>query len=477
MKLRSIIPGALIGCFLAFVILSWWLLFRDERAIEGIENFYPFLDGSMFAIREFLLLFGLNVLPTIAFALVGAVAFGAYFLALKIDFSLKKSVVFALIFQAIVFLSYPVLSTDIFSYITSHRVFTEYGQNIWAVAPQNFPTDLYSEISDWIEHPSIYGAVKQIIYLPVALLSQVFGEDLIMTVVFYKSMALLFSVGTLFVLLKTLEGKSESHRARVVRMIFWNPLFVMEIIGSGHNDILMFFFMLLGILSWQKKWWLRSGVFFALAVQVKLIPILLVGFLGLKLLQDKRFVEICKFSGSFLMINILAFIYMNVSPLSFLERVTFNTTVYWQSLPSLFEKFLPELNLPFSLIFLIVLASLALLQLKKNWQPLQTTTIALLIYVSLFTSAFWNWYILWPLMLVVFTNNNKNRQLKKIILLMTMTSLMAYPILWLSHRFGFGNPAWNVLTYLMIFGLPLAIAYFLNTKKSEKLLHRTFTRG
>lgn len=462
-KREDSVVAVLITCFISFVILSWWLLFRDERALAAIESFYPFFEGRFFGVRELLLNYGLNLLPTIAFAFTALVAFVAYFLSLKINFSLRKSVALALIFHAIVFLSFPVLSTDIFSYIASHRVYSEYGQNIWTTAPDNFPEDPFGQLADWKEHPSVYGAANQLIYLPAARLVKLGGDDLLLAVLLYKAVATIFAAGTLAVVLKIISIYPKMDQAVLVRTIFWNPLVILEFLGSGHNDILMFFFLALGILSWQRKWWARAGIFLALAVQVKLIPIFVVVFLGLKLLQDKKFPEIAKFAGSFLLINTLALIYMNINLFDFLGRVAFNTTVYWQSMPSLFERFLPTFKFPFSLIFLLVLAALALLQIRKKWPPLKTATIALLLYVSLFTAAYWNWYILWPFMLAIFT---KDWQLKKIILLTTMTSLMAYPVLWLSHRFGFGNPVWSIATYLMIFAIPPIIVFF---NKIEKL--------
>lgn len=463
LKSKLFLKTTLVLSFIIFTTSSWWLLFRDERALSAIESFYPFLDGGLLQIRQVLLKYGLNVVPTIAFAVTGIWAFIAYFAALKVKFSKKSSILLAVIFQTIVFFSYPVLSTDIFSYVFSHRVFTEYGQNTWKVAPDRFSSDPFEQLADWKENTSVYGAVNQITYLPATVFG---GDDLIATIFLYKLTAAVFVAGTIWLVLKITEEKSDHEQAQIVRMFFWNPLFVLEFLGSAHNDIIMFFFLLAAIYYWQKKHWFFSGVFLALAVQVKIIPIIVFGFLALWLLQKKQLKNLVKFAASFLTVNLAAFAYMNINPLEFLQRVAFNNSVYWQSVPALFERLAPATNIPFALVFAIFGLFMIIWQIKKNRPPLETASITLLVYVAFFTSAYWNWYIFWAMIPAVFT---KNKQLIALTVLLTFGSLMAYPILWLSHRFFFGHPFWQIFTYAGIFILPIVFWWF-NKEKLENLM-------
>jgi hypothetical protein len=449
----------LTGTFLSFLILSWWLLFRDERALTAFEFFYPHLDGNFMGMRTVLLRYGLNVLPTLAFALTVLTAFGAYFLAITQNFSRRNSIILALVFQAIIFFSYPILSTDIFSYIFSDRVYTEYKQNVWQTSPDNFPSDPFEKLADWKDQSSVYGLVNHWLYLPAAILGD---DDLFKTVLLYKLVPTIFSLLSLMVVLRLVGNKPEQIRARVVRTIFWNPLFVLEMIGSGHNDILMIFFLLLSLWCWQNKKWLGAGLMLALSVQVKIIPVLVFFFFCLKLLQTKNLTALTKYAGVFITINLIAFWLMVVNPLDFLDRVAHNNTVYWQSLPSLLERFVPSFNLPFSLVFLLIILALSYLQIRKKWTPIQTSAMALMAYIMFFTTAYWNWYVFWPFILVVFT---QEKLLKKNLALMTMTSMLAYPLLWLSHRYGFGNPIWPIVTYLIVFAVPLGLTFLQTPKK------------
>jgi len=445
-------PLPLLGmCFAGFFFLSWILLLRDERAIPIYESLYPALSDSLTTTRVALLPYGLNILPTLAFAVMALVAFLAYIWSLRTSFSVQTVVKAAVTFQLLAFLSYPILSSDIFSYMSADRVYTEYGQNAWIVTPDTFPEDRFAPLADWKDQTKVYGAVNQIVYLPAAYLG---NDDVASTLVLYKLTTLVFALGSLVVFWKLTAGSKDKVRAVLLQTIFWNPLFVLEMAGNGHNDIIMIFFVLLSILLWKQQRWLWAGVTLALAVQVKLIPVVLFAYFAWYLLQKKNWAGLFRYSGAFLVINALSFLYMQVSPLQFLERVLYNNSVYWQSLPALAEKFWPGSDLPFGLILVGVGVGLACLQWMKKWHPIFTSALALLLYLLFFSSAYWNWYVLWVLVLIPFI---KESWLKRTILALSFTSLLAYPLLWLSLRYGFGNPIWPIVSYLWIFGVPVGV--------------------
>ena len=454
-RFQKTAPLLLAFCFLSFVVLSWWLLFRDERALAGIGSFYPEWGSRLVEIREWLLARSLNVLPTLIFGLTGILAFAAYWFSLHVNISRRTSIIFAVAFPLIVFFSYPILSTDIFSYIYSDRVLVEYGQNPWLVKPGVFPDDPFGLLADWTEQTKVYGLVNQIIYLPAAVLG---GGKLLPTVVTYKLVALIYLLLTLAIVIGLVRDLEEVKQANIIRALFWNPLLVLEFAGAGHNDIAMAFFLLLSLAAWQKNVMWLAGIILALSVQVKLIPLLIFGFFALSLLQKKQIRPLLDFGLGFAATNALAFLIIGISPLEFLSRVFYNTTVYWQSLPGLVSRFIPELGLPFSLIFIGVIAILAALQFKKNWSPIITSALALSIYLVFFNAANWNWYILLPFVLIMFAEGAG--KLKNYLLLATFTDLLAYPLLWLSHRFGYGHPGWEVAIYTIIFWIPLVLIKF-----------------
>lgn len=461
---RALLP-VLTLCFLSFTLLSWWLFFRDERALSGWESAYPVLSGQLWSLREWLLARGLNVLPTIAFAGVGILACVVSFLSLRSPFPRRTILKAAVLFQVITFLSYPILSTDIFSYMFSDRVFTEHQQNIWKVTPDTFH-DHFEPFADWKDQTKVYGAVNQILYLPAAYLG---NDDIFLTLLLYKATAAAFGVGCIWILLRLTKDLSEKQQSIVLQTILWSPLLLLETFGAGHNDIIMIFFLLVSLALWKEQRWALAGLFLGLSVQIKLIPILMFAFFALSLLQKKNLPALIRYGTAFLGVHIAAFLYMQVNPIEFLQRVLYNTSVYWQSLPAVVERFFPGQPVPFTLGLLLFGLALVYLQITQKWHPVFTTAVGLLVYLLFFAAAYWNWYVLWILALVPFL---KQTWIKNGILVFTFTSLMAYPLLWLSQRYGFGHPFWPILTWLWIFGVPVIslVAFFRKPDLLQKLV-------
>lgn len=451
-------------CLISFVALSWWLLFRDVRALSGFQALYPLFENQLNNFRTVLLGFSLNVLPTILFAFVGIISFATYFLLLKKNFLTKDVNKMAIIFQLIIFLSYPVLSTDIFSYVFSDRVATEYGQNKWLIAPNVYPNDKFEHFADWKEKTNVYGYVNHLIYLPANYLG---NDDVFTTILLYKITAMIFAVACVIVLNILLADRVDKERSFYLKLILWNPLFLLEILGSAHNDIFLIFFLLLSILFWMKKNWLLAGAVIAVSLQIKIISIIYFLFFSLQLFQKKKTIVLFSYLMAFFIINIFSFIFMRVDPITFVSRVVYNTQSYWQSLPGLFSMYLPAINKLSTFSFFVFGLGLIFIQLKKKWNPIQSSIIAILGYLFFFNGAYWNWYVLWVLFFVPFI---KNIYLRNLIVLLTLTSLLAYPLLWTSYRFGFGNPIWPIVTYLWIFGVPLGyLSYnYLQYNKGQK---------
>jgi hypothetical protein len=446
-------PVTLLVSFVGLTLLTWILFFREERALVGISRFLPGSEPFLSTTREQLLTLGLNTVPTLLFGLLAMVAFAAYFFSLSTQLHKKNTIIFAVLFQLIVFFSYPVLSTDIFSYIFSDRVFTEYGQNIWKVIPNTFSEDPYWLLSDWKDQTKVYGAVNQVIYLPAAIIG---GENLLLTVALYKLTAVLFAIATLFIFVKLIENRSEKDQSQAIKLLFWNPLFVLEIAGSGHNDIAMIFFFMVCLLLYWKKQWLWAGVTLALSVQIKLITAVFLIFVVVDFLRKKEWKAVLEFGAGFGVINLLAFWYMQVSPLDFLSRVMYNNTVYWQSLPSLVHKFWENEKSLFTPLMGMTGLTLIIYQWKKKLEPVLVTVLFLLAYLLFFSAAYWNWYVLWVLVLVPFI---KMKWLRVMILAFSFTSLFAYPLLWVSLRFGYSNILWSFVYYAWIFAVPMVVGY------------------
>ena len=449
-------PRILVGCFFIYTILSWILLFRDKRALTGISHFYPALSNFIFSSQQYLLHHGLNTIPTFIFALASVIAFYFYLKSLTVSISLKKTILYALLFQFILFLSYPILSTDIFSYIFSERVATVHHANIWHVKPDMFPSDPFSKIADWENTTNIYGGVHYVLYLLPSLIG---GNNLLLLLVLFKIVPAIFTIGTGYIVYLLLKNKKSDVVSSALRIVFWNPLVLLEIFSSGHNDSVMIFFSIASYYFFKKQWWFFSGIILALAVQVKLLPIVLCFFFVAALFRKKAYINCLQFLAGFVSVNALIFSMMQISPLEFLMRVAYNGGVYWQSLPNVLRYFVSGGNIVITLCFLLWLVFFIVRQWNSQANPVYSYAVVLLVYLLFVTAAYWNWYVLWVVSLIPLIDN------KKIILtslVFSCTSLLAYPLLWLSLRFGYQSLIWPFLTYGFIFGIPILFYLFMH---------------
>jgi hypothetical protein len=454
-SIQNILPWILVVCFFIYSILSWILLFRDKRALTGISHFYPAISDFLFSTQSYFLHHGLNTLPTFLFGIVSIIAFYYYLKSLTITISLKKTIVFGVIFQTILFLSYPILSTDIFSYIFSERVATVHHANIWHVKPAAFSTDPFAAIADWKDTTSVYGDVHYVLYLVPSLLGQ---NNLLLLTLLYKLIPALFALGTGYVLYLLFKLQKYESMSTGLRLVFWNPLFLLEIFGSGHNDSIMIFFTLLGFYFFKKNQWLTAGTILALAVQVKLLPIVLCFFLVISLLRKKAFMASLLFLAGFISINALLFSFMQISLLDFLARVAYNGGIYWQSFPNVIRYFFSGGSIVVTICFLLWLLFFVTRQWKQQSNPIYSYGIVLLVYLLFVSAAYWDWYVLWIVSLLPFINDKK---FTLTTLTFSCTSLLAYPLLWLSLRFGYQSLAWPFVTYIFIFGIPIFLYIFL----------------
>lgn len=411
--------------FLGYSLISGVLFFRDERALVVFNN------PVLWEIRDRLLILKLNTVPTLIFALILAGLFYFYFRQ-KEELNKKKIIFFAVMFQIIVFFSYPVLSTDIFSYILSDRIAVVYHQNVWQTRPDRFKTDPYFRLSDWTDQTRIYGGVNQIFYSAATSLS---GNGYVENIISHKAVVLIFVMLTLLLI--------------PAAVVFWNPLFIIETVGSGHNDIIMLFFTVLSLKLLNKDKTLLSALALGLATQVKTVPALLFVFLAIKLFSDLKIKKLLIFVSTYLATVLVVYYFMGINPLDTVTRTAGSINVYWQSLPMLIRS--PLLN--FGL--LIVLAVQAYRSLIYRVNAVEIFVQTMFFYLLFFLAAFWNWYPIWLLVLIPFLE--PGTKIKPYILALTASSMFGYVAYWVSLRLNYQLFIWPVIIYLTVLSGPLLL--------------------
>ena len=185
---------------------------------------------------------------------------------------------FGLLFGFTLVWLYPITANDLFRYVLRARIWAVYGASPMLAPPDAFPKDPYlpfaGEFGAWV---SGYGPLWELMaQVPVRLLgaTEMVGGSVslkILVLLCYLACAVLLGW---FVKPHVTLG---SGNASVTVLVFfaWNPLVLMQVMGNGHNDMVLMLFLVLGIAWWQRGHWWATTLALALAVAAK-APALLV---------------------------------------------------------------------------------------------------------------------------------------------------------------------------------------------------------
>lgn len=186
---------------------------------------------------------------------------------------------FSMLFVLTGFISYPLGSNDIFSYISTSRIVVVHEQNPYAVSYDDFKHDvLYEDVATiWSSHTSSYGPL----FIKISsLVSSIAGGNLLLNIYLFKTITLLSLFLSIF-----LVGKI-SGKPLPLFLYSWNPLVIFVFAFDAHNDIILILPMLLSMFYlFNKKTGqgffstkLLAWLFFVLALLVKYYGVILAPF-------------------------------------------------------------------------------------------------------------------------------------------------------------------------------------------------------
>ncbi|MCT4559897.1 MAG: hypothetical protein N4A41_00835 [Crocinitomicaceae bacterium] len=334
------------------------------------------------------------------------------------ELSTKTQLVLFLLASLPYFLSTPQLSVDFYRFLWDGTLLQK-GMNPFDFLPpealqkmtiSNCETlDLYSGISDLSkQNYTPYPTVNQWYFFWASKLG---GSLLFQT-----------NILRLLILTTVLVGWHYAKKnlsllvfpTQLINFLVFNPLFIIESIGNVHFEAVMISWMMVAIYFILQKKWLLGGLFLSIAIQIKLVPFLLLPFV----LRYFGWGKTVLFGGLILGLNILLFGFFIDSN---------NSTHFLQSLQLYFSSFefnsillYPYLNFgeikygwnltriyapklaQWSFFLLLTLAfyggEIDKHQLCKRW------LLASLIYLSL-SSTLHPWYWIFPLSLSLFYPN------------------------------------------------------------------------
>lgn len=167
---------------------------------------------------------------------------------------------FLLSTAAVLFISYPAFSNDMYNYIATARVTFLYRENPYLVMPIDIPNEPMLSFMHAANKTALYGPA----WIGMTAVPFVLGAgNLVLTLYAFKLLPLVWYL-LLFVQIRRSTGS-----------VFWasvfafNPLVITETLISAHNDVVMMSFAVFSLWNLQEKRYVRSFVQFVLSVFTK----------------------------------------------------------------------------------------------------------------------------------------------------------------------------------------------------------------
>src|SRR3989344_3738543 len=157
----------------------------------------------------------------------------------------EKAIWFVVIFIGILFIfSYSAFSYDIFNYIFDAKIITHYGQNPYIHKALDFPEDPMLSFMHWTHRTYPYGPSWLFLTVPISFIG---FSYFVPTFFLFKGLIILCYIGTAYYLQKIAEKLRPGTGITALVAFALSPLIIIESLVSSHNDIVMMFFVLLGI--------------------------------------------------------------------------------------------------------------------------------------------------------------------------------------------------------------------------------------
>lgn len=170
--------------------------------------------------------------------------------------------------------AYPVNATDIFGYVIRGRIAGVYGESPFAVPAATFVGDPFMPlVGEWAGLTTPYGPLWE---LPAAGLMAISGDNLLLSVLLFKGLALAAFLATTALIWSLLP--IGTIRAAYTLLWAWNPGLLLTFILDGHNDAVMIFWLVLGLWAARRERPTVGFLVMILAVLTKPVAVLALPF-------------------------------------------------------------------------------------------------------------------------------------------------------------------------------------------------------
>lgn len=343
---------------------------------------------------------------------------------------------------------YPIGAADIFDNIIRGRLLAVHGGNPFYETPRAYVADPFFAYTGWRDATSAYGPAWEALAVIAARLA---GDGVLANLLAFKLLGLVFYGGCLVLIARLLQKHAPERALQGMVLLAWNPLVIYETAGNGHNDIVMVFFVLLGLYALSESRFTLAALALTLGALIKFIPILLLPIVlahALRALDDRppgstggwrrrvTFSVVTVFACAALVVAAYAPFWRGGDPLALMERGKLFTT----SLPALIQAQLETQMGREASQWWVSRAALLFVGISvvgatwRAWRetgwlaPVRLSALVLTAYLMFACLWFQPWYTIWPLALAALLPEGA---------LARLIVLLSYAALWKTIVFDF----------------------------------------
>jgi len=311
----------------------------------------------------------------------------------------------------------PNFSQDFYRFIWDGQLILQ-GQNPYLYSPNELVASGGLTIPHWNEmlqgmgdlsasNNTSYPPINQLFFAIAALFS---GKSLLGGVIAIRLLTIGAEIGTFLIGRKLL-----SHLKLNPNNIYWyflNPFIIIELTGNLHFEGIMIFFIVWALYLLVTKKWLWSAVVLAIAISVKLLPLLLLPVF-FRFLGFKKSLMYYLTAGSTTVLTFVPFLnselienFRKTIGLWFV-KFEFNASFYyiarWFGYQDTGYNEIAKIGPRLSILALIIIVAIALLRKNERIKTLFVSALFIFVSYYLLSTTVHPWYISIPLILSVFT--------------------------------------------------------------------------
>lgn len=224
----------LVYIFILFLVAIFSYGFLDPNFLDKQSPLFARIQYPLFSLVYFH-----RPLASLIYLILVSVLYACYLYILsrrREKISLGVILKFLIPICIVLLLSFPAFSNDIFNYLMEGRILALYRENPYLVKANEFVSDPMLGFLHWANKTSSYGPLWIIICAIPALIS---GGKVWIGLFSLKMINIIFYCLTIYALDKISKLSRDANANNAIIYFSLNPLVLMEVLISSHNDIAM----------------------------------------------------------------------------------------------------------------------------------------------------------------------------------------------------------------------------------------------